>query len=172
MRASTFILDSAAKDRMVTAYNGNKGIPFMDISLNPAGGAISSLNDMTIFLNFLLSAKDGSGVITDASFAEMRRPQFTEDRGFVDIHTGIGYGLGLMIGGYDISGIEPVISHGGLVQGFSTEMALSREHRTGVFLFADSTSAFYAGYDVASTGLQAYLEAKTGMDLSEHERKG
>jgi CubicO group peptidase (beta-lactamase class C family) len=136
-----------------TALNGNVAAPHdedvdgktvparMDINysvvpLRPAGGMWTSARDLSKYLQMELALgrlPDGTQLVSPENLLERRKPQ---------VQTGedTAYGMGLLINTqYGI----PVISHGGSMFGYKSDMIFLPDHGVGAVILTNSDSGGY-----------------------------
>lgn len=118
-----------------------KEIPFCNtFSVNPSGGIISNAEDMTNWLKLQLGqGKFGNDNFIQSQILEethaVQMPLPFSKAGEKTYH--IGYGLGWLIGNYRE---YDFISHGGDIDGFSSEVALLPEKRIGLVILTNSST--------------------------------
>ncbi len=110
----------------------NKPFSFMAA----AGGITSSVNEMALYMNALIS-KD-SGVISPESFELMQTLHIHRPDGYYGEH-GYGYGLGITP---DFHGFK-MVSHGGSILVSTAHMSLVPEEGLGVMIMGNSAKIAY-----------------------------
>jgi CubicO group peptidase (beta-lactamase class C family) len=136
-----------------TALNGNVAAPHdedvdgktvparMDINysvvpLRPAGGMWTSAHDLSKYLQMELALghlPDGTQLVSPENLLERRKPQ-------VQNGEDTAYGMGLLI---DTRYGIPVVSHGGSMFGYKSDMIFLPDHGVGAVILTNSDSGGY-----------------------------
>lgn len=132
---SDFSLPYAEMNKVVT------NIPFRNTSsINPAGGIISNALDMANWLKLQLDQdRFSKGVVRKQTLQEthaIHMPLPPSDVERENVHH-VGYGLGWCIGKYRE---YDLVSHGGDIDGFSSEVAFLPEKKTGIVILTNSST--------------------------------
>ena len=140
MTTSTFDQEAVAKETRAVGYMGNTPAPSVDGVVHPllaAGGMLTSANDLGSLIVFHLRSgvANGKQVISQQGLREMYKPQFTSRE------QPTGYGLGIYNA---LQQGTTRLSHGGLGYGISTHYRWLPEHRIGVVLLTNQSSAHNA----------------------------
>ena len=118
------------------AHLGSHSLTLRDIdAVAPAGAINSSARDMAQWLRFLLKrgvGPDGKRLLTEASFAEMVKPQMTI------LPKAMDYGLGWFVRKWRGT---PLLEHGGNIDGFNAEVAFLPEKNLGFVLLTNVSAS-------------------------------
>lgn len=143
MAATTFDFSKAARANHATPHGQAQDLKYRPIPLaweegvlavRPAGGAWSSVRDMSRYLQLELAkgvTPGGKRVVSEATLLHRREPQ-------VKLSDQASYGLGLMM--LDDHGVQ-VVQHGGNNIGFSSDMYFLPEHGVGVVMLTNAAGA-------------------------------
>jgi CubicO group peptidase (beta-lactamase class C family) len=117
-------------------HPGSKPLSIRDVeAVAPAGAINSSARDMALWLRFLISggvAADGKRLLTEASFAEMIKPQMNIAPKTMD------YGLGWFVRKWH--GLT-MLEHGGNIDGFNAQVSFLPEKKLGFVLLTNVTGS-------------------------------
>ncbi len=108
-------------------------LPMRNINnVAPAGAINSTIMDMSKWLRFQLAGGtfEGKQLISRSQLLEARKPQ-------IKVSSGVDYGLGWFLREWQG---QPVIEHGGSINGFAAEVALLPESDLGFVLLTNVTS--------------------------------
>jgi CubicO group peptidase (beta-lactamase class C family) len=114
-------------------------VPFRDMrQIGPAGGIVSCIDDMVVYLRAQLGIA-GNDVVSHDALAETQAPQITvpEDRTFPE-STRFAYGLGWLVGQYRG---HRIVEHNGGVDGFLTDCLFLPDDGIGVVVLTNLWSA-------------------------------
>ena len=119
--------------------DGNNVVTGMDVNyairpMRPAGGAWSSVNDMLRYVRLELDRgrlPDGSRLVSEAVIDERRKPK-------VALGNEGAYGMGLIV---DRRWDLEMVSHGGSLFGYKSNMVWLPEHGVGAVILANSDQA-------------------------------
>jgi hypothetical protein len=140
--------------------NGSEveAIPMRDL---PASGLNSSVNDIAHFMQMVLAGGqyNGKQILKTESLHEMFRVQNAN----VPLDFDSKVGLGWMLNSVEVQRAGTVASHGGLTMNFHSLMAVLPEHKLGVVVLSNSTTAQNAVAKVTAETLKLALEAKLGI---------
>jgi CubicO group peptidase (beta-lactamase class C family) len=136
----------------------------------PAGGLISSVADLSRFLEMVFAAgwSGGHRVQTSESLAEMLSPQNAATPLDLDFHIGLGWFLDRS----SIPNAGLLAGHSGEFGQFHSQLSILPDHKVGVVVLANSGSSNVVG-NIATETLKLALEVKTGIhatDPPEHAR--
>jgi len=139
----------------------------------PAGGLNASVTDLGRFMMMVFNdgSANGRRILRPATVHEMLRPQ----NGDVPLDFSFRVGLGWMLSTVGSSTIEnagPVAHHAGSTTLFHSQMYILPEHKLGVVVLANSSTAKQVVDHVATEALSLALEAKSGIRQPKHERPG
>ena len=132
--------------------NPEENLPFSFIAA--AGGVTSSVKEMALYLNALIS-KD-SGLISHESFERMQTMQIKRPEGYYGVH-GYGYGLDVTP---DFHGCK-MVSHGGSILVSTAHMSFVPELGTGVIIMGNSAKIAYEAIN------ESILALLMGLDPEE-----
>ena len=146
----------------------NDDPPMRDL---PAGGLTSNVLDLSRFMEMVFA--DGrSGerqILKPETLAEMLRPQNSDVVLDLNFRVGLGWILS-SVGDIDIQNGGPVTHHSGATLVFHSQLVTLPEHKLGVVVLSNSSSARSVVNKVASEALKLALEAKTGIKQPEQEK--
>jgi CubicO group peptidase (beta-lactamase class C family) len=150
--------------RMAKAYH--KGGEATESALRdvPAGGLDSSVNDLSRFLMMVFAEGRSSEqrILRAETLREMLRPQNDAvplDQGF---HIGLAWILS-GLGDINIEGAGAVAHHAGGTLYYHSQLIALPQHKLGVVVLSNSSSAHPAVNRIATETLKLALEAKTGI---------
>lgn len=143
-----------------------EAIPMRDL---PASGLNSSVNDIAHFMQMVLAdgQYNGRQIMKAASLHEMFKVQ--NENVPMDFDSKVG--LGWMLNSVEVQHAGTVASHGGLTMNFHSLMAVLPEHKLGVVVLSNSTTAQSVVAKVATETLQLALEAKLGISQPAKQTK-
>ncbi|MBU1238048.1 MAG: beta-lactamase family protein [Gammaproteobacteria bacterium] len=171
MDTATFEPGVAKSDLMAKAYR--KGALVVEPHLRdvPAGGLNASVVDLSHFLSMVFA--DGRAgtlqVLKPESVHEMLRPQNTDVPLDLNFHNGLGWMLSTL-GASTIENAGPVAHHSGATINFRAQMYVLPDHKLGVIVLANSSSAGRSIDRIATETLTLALEAKTGIKQPKREK--
>jgi CubicO group peptidase (beta-lactamase class C family) len=141
MASTTTSVTEAEKDsRLASGYLWDEDLQVYDYkpmrnvdNIGPAGSINSNVLDMAQWVRFQLGRGkyEGRRLISEASLRETWTTQ-------IDITGTVGYGMGWMIREWEG---QPVIEHGGNVDGFSAQVALLPESNLGFVLLTNASAS-------------------------------
>jgi CubicO group peptidase (beta-lactamase class C family) len=148
MSHTTFDFSTALADNFASPHDDDvdgKTMPArMDINhsvvpLRPAGGMWTSARDLSRYLPMELALgelPDGTRLVSKENLVERRRPQ-------VQIGEDAAYGMGLIV---NTQYGTPVVSHGGSMFGYKSDMIFLPDHGVGAVILTNSdTGGFLTG---------------------------
>lgn len=149
---------------MAKGYRDDKEMPEPALRDVPAGGLNSNVLDLSRFLQMIFAhgRSGGRQILKEETVVEMLRPQNTD----IPLDAGFQVGLGWMmgwIGGGQIKNAGPVVHHNGATILYRSELIALPEHKLGVVVLANSTSAGQVVNDIATATLALALEVKSGI---------
>jgi CubicO group peptidase (beta-lactamase class C family) len=140
MNSTTTSVTQAEQDpRLASGYLWDEDLqdyehrPMRNVdNIGPSGSINSNVIDMAQWLRLQLNRGEyeGSRLISEESLGEMWTTQ-------IDIGDNVGYGMGWMIREWEG---EPVIEHGGNVDGFSAQVAMLPESDLGFVLLTNASA--------------------------------
>jgi CubicO group peptidase (beta-lactamase class C family)/D-alanyl-D-alanine dipeptidase len=132
--------------------------PSFQLGMAPAGSMYASVTDLARFLGVLFAggrAPDGA-VVSEATLREMWTPQYAPDTATT------GFGIGFAISRLDSA---KVISHGGAIYGFATELSALPDERLGVVVATTRDGANQVTSRIAEMALRMMRAARAGQPL-------
>lgn len=136
------------------SYTGRQfEAPNFQLGMAPAGSLYTSVADLASFLKMLAAGGEGpnGAIVRRETLEQMWTPQFAAQGART------GYGLG-----FNVSQFEGrrMVSHGGAIYGFATELALLPEDKLGVAVVATRDAVNAVTSRVAQVALRAMLAAR------------
>jgi CubicO group peptidase (beta-lactamase class C family) len=143
------------------SYDKGKEVEVIPMRDLPASGLNSSVSDIAHFMQMVLAdgKYNGRQILKPESLREMFKVQNAN----VPMDLDSKVGLGWMLNGVEVPHAGTVASHGGLTMNFHALMAVLPEHRLGVVVLSNSTTAQSVVDKVAAATLKLALEAKRGI---------
>lgn len=156
MTHSEFSFSTSSK-----SYDNGKEVEAIPMRDLPASGLNSSVNDIAHFMQMVLAdgRYNGRQILKAESLHEMFKVQ--NENVPMDFDSKVG--LGWMLNSVDVLRAGTVASHGGLTMNFHTLMAVLPEHKLGVVVMSNSTTAQSVVAKVSAETLKLALEAKLGI---------
>ncbi len=130
----------------------------------PAGGLNSTVLDLSRFMQMVF-ARGGSGgrqILKPETLTEMLRPQNSGVPLDLNFRVGLGWMLS-SLGPMNIQNAGPVAHHGGTTLYYHSQLVILPEHKLGVVVLANSSTARSVVDKAAAETLALALEAKTGI---------
>ncbi|WP_186436560.1 serine hydrolase domain-containing protein [Thiomonas delicata] len=163
MRDSAFETGYSNAASMAKGYLGCKAIveyPLRDV---PAGGLNSNVVDMSRFISMVFAggASGGGCVLQAQTMAEMLRPQNEHVPLDLDFRIGLGWFLGSTHPA--LRHVGQVAGHGGATRLHRSQLYVLPEHKLGVVVLANTSTATPVVDRVAAEALALALEVKTGI---------
>ncbi len=128
MRSSTVTIWLQFEPRLARPYywNNRTGVledytPWDTEAMAPAGGIASTIHDLARFVSYQFGA--------DGALLEIREP-------LVALGDGLAYGMGWFV--LELEGVGTVINHGGEVDGYTSYLGFSPDHRLGVIILTNA----------------------------------
>lgn len=134
--------------------------PNFQLGMAPAGSMYSTMPDLARFISALFAggvAANGTRVLKNETLQAMWKPQFAPPRS--KRGAGLGFGVGEMDG-------ARVVSHGGAIYGFATELLAAPELKLGVAVSASKDGMNALTSRIASEALRLMRLARDGKTLS------
>jgi CubicO group peptidase (beta-lactamase class C family) len=146
------------------AYRKGREAEELPLSLVPAGGLNSSVNDLSRFMRMILAGGRAGEqqIIRPETLAEMLRPQNSGVPLDLDFHVGLAWMLG-GLGGIDIRNAGPVAHHSGATLCHRSQLILLPEQKLGVVVLSNSATAGAVVNQIATEALKLALEVKSGI---------
>ncbi len=143
------------------AYRKGEEVEAFPLRDLPSGGLISSANDMTHFMQMVFAdgKYDGKQIVN----AELLHEMFRQQNPDIPLDFDFRMGLGWMLSGVEVPRAGTVASHGGTTLNYHTMMAILPEHKLGVVVLSNSSTAQSLVADVTVKTLKLALEAKRGI---------
>jgi CubicO group peptidase (beta-lactamase class C family) len=164
MPNSSFETGVSPSPLMASAYRGHERGVEARLRDVPAGGLNSSVDEMSHFISMVL-ARGVWGthrILKPETVDEMLRPQNAKVALDLNFHVGLGWMLSTL-GRSTIRGGGVVAHHAGATHLFCSQIYLLPEHKLGVIVLANSSTATQNVDRIASTALALALESKTGI---------
>lgn len=161
MADSSFRLTSEIESRLARGYRGGKESRRLSLRDLPAGGMVSSVNDMSRWLRFIFADGNVHGVqiIKPEALHEMFEPQF---RG-LELDFGHQIGMAWMLSGLSVAGGRTVAWHNGGFPPYQAHLSLLPEHKLGVVILANSDEASEFITQLGTRVLELARETKVGV---------
>ncbi len=152
---------AAEAPMMAKPYDRGKPVEEPGIRNLPAGGLNTSVLDLSHLLAMVFAGGrfGAHQLITEETLAEMLRPQNADVP--LDLDFRIGLSWFLMPMGLQNAG--PVVSHGGDVINYHSQLVALPQHKLGVIVLSNSASSAETVRRVATESLKLALETKTGI---------
>jgi CubicO group peptidase (beta-lactamase class C family) len=143
------------------SYENGKEVEVLPMRDLPASGLNSSVNDLAHFMEMVLAEGryKGQQIIQSNTLHEMLQVQNAN----VPMDFDSKVGLGWMIDSVEVPNGGLVASHGGLTMNFHSLLAVLPEHKLGVVVMANSTTAQSMVSKITTETLKLALEAKLGI---------
>ena len=164
MSNSSFEAGVSSSSLMATAYRGHQGGIEPQLRDLPAGGLNSSVEDLSRFISMVLAGglSGERRILKPQTVAEMLRPQNSDVPLDLNFQVGLGWMLSTL-GRSTIQGGGVVAHHAGATDMFRSQIYILPEHKLGVVVLANSSTAREVVDHVATEALALALEAKTGV---------
>jgi len=147
-----------AKGEMWTLHQRSFEAPTFQLGMSPAGSMYSTMPDLARFMSVLFAGGRGAGgdVVRRETLESMWRPQFAR--------AGAKEGAGL---GFQVSQYEGkrMVSHGGAIYGFATELAALPDEKLGVAVSASKDGMNALTTRIAEEALRLMLANRQGRPL-------
>ena len=139
MADSSFQFTPEIERRCARAYRKGKEVPRLSLRDAPAGGMLSSVNDMSRWLRFIFAdgIADGERIVKPESLHEMFRPQFVG----LEMDFGHKIGMAWMLSGLSIPGGQLLAWHNGGFPPYQAHLSLLPEQKLGVIILTNSDEA-------------------------------
>ncbi len=169
MKNSSFDTGPSASTLMAKGYRSRDEADEPALRDIPAGGLNSSVEDLGRFMSMVFAeGKSGNQqILKEETLSEMLQPQ----NGSVPLDFNFRIGLGWMLSTLGTSTIQNggvVAHHAGDTILFHSQMYILPEHKLGVVVLSNSSTAKQTVDHIATETLSLALEAKTGIRQPEH----
>ena len=165
MNASSFEFKNSMSSNLAEAtmwsYDGRSfKAPRFELGMIPAGSLYSSVTDLTKFLNMILSdgSLNGERFVNPNTLKEMFTPQFSD---FEES----GYGIGFRVSKHN--GYK-MISHGGAIYGYSTQLSALPEAKIGVVVASSVDISNSITRKISSYALDLLIAKEKKLKLPEY----
>lgn len=171
MKNSSFDAGLSTSALMARGYRGRKAETEPSLRDVPSGGLNSSVVDMSRIMSMVFAGGTSGNhrLLKAETVAEMLRPQNTAVPLDFNFHVGLGWMLST-VGRSTIENAGIVAHHAGATILFRSQMYLLPEHKLGVVVLANSSTAQQVVDRVATEALTLALEAKTGIRQPERSK--
>ena len=170
MNNSSFDTGPATSLLMAKGYRGREAAIEPALRDLPAGGLNSSVTDLSHFISMVFAGgiSGNQRILKTETVAEMLRPQNSA----VPLDFNFRIGLGWMLSTLDssIKNAGTVAHHSGATPFFRSQMYLLPEHKLGVVVLSNSSTAMQAVDHIATQALTLALEAKSGIQQPQRSR--
>ncbi|MDD5058228.1 MAG: serine hydrolase [Sideroxydans sp.] len=168
MTNSSFDTGLSSSPLMAQGYQGRKAAVEPRLRDVPAGGLNSSVNDMSRFMSMVFAGGTAGGhqIIQEKTLHEMLRPQNSAVALDFDTRVGLGWWLDAK-GKPQLRNGGTVAAHNGATFSFHSQLYILPEHKLGVVVLSNSSTAGGAVEHIAIETLASALEAKSGIRQSE-----
>lgn len=160
MADSSFVLTSEIERRYARAYRNGKETTRLSLRDTPAGGMLSSVNDMSRWLRFIFAdgSTQGVQIIKPETLHEMFKPQFEG----LDTDFGHKIGMAWMLSGLSVPGGHLLAWHNGGFPPYQAHLSLLPEQKLGVIILTNSDEASQFITQLGTRALELAYEAKYG----------
>jgi CubicO group peptidase (beta-lactamase class C family) len=157
MDSSTFDLNPAVRERLAKGYDGGKETPPLYLRDTPAGGMVSSANDMARLIRFLFTGRPG--LVGQKALDSMYDEQYAG----LPLDFGHHMGLGWMLNGLGVDDSKTLAWHDGDYVPYFCRVALFTKERLGVVVLSNCAESRLLVRDLALRALKLMREAKYGV---------
>ena len=169
MKNSSFDTGPSASMLMAKGYRGRDAADEPALRDVPAGGLNSSVSDLGRFMSMVFAeGKSGNQqILKEETLSEMLQPQNAS----VPLDFNFRVGLGWMLSTLGTSTIQNggvVAHHSGATALFQSQLYILPQHKLGIVVLSNSSTAKQTVDHIATETLQLALEAKTGIRQPEH----
>ena len=143
------------------SYDKGREIEAFPLRDLPSGGLNSSASDIAHFMQMVFADGNyqGKQVLKPESLQQM----LTVQNANLQLDFDFKMGLGWMLSGMDVPRAGTIANHGGSTLNYHTTMVVLPEHKLGVIVLSNSTTAQSVVGKVAETALKLALETKRGI---------
>lgn len=151
------------------SYDKGREIEATPLRDLPSGGLNSSASDIAHFMQMVFAdgSYKGKQILKPASLQQMLTVQSAN----LPLDFDFKMGLGWMLSGLDVPRAGPVANHGGSTLNYHSMMAVLPQHKLGVIVLSNSTTAQGVVCKIAEATLKLALEAKLGITQPEQALK-
>ncbi|HUO58371.1 MAG TPA: serine hydrolase domain-containing protein [bacterium] len=157
MVSSTFELDPADQVKLAKGYDKGRETAPLHLRDLPAGGLLSSANDMARFIRFFFTRKPA---LVPAKALDL---MFREQYPGIPLDFGHYQGLGWMLDGLEMENYRDMAWHDGDYGPYFCRVALLRDEKLGVVVMANTMESHEMGRDTALRALKLMREEKYGI---------
>ena len=139
MADSSFALSADIERRLARGYRKGEEVKPISLRDTPAGGMLSSANDMSRWLRFIFAdgSAQGAQIMQAGTLHRMFMPQFQG----IALDFGHKMGLAWMLSGVSVPGGQTVAWHNGGYPPYQAHVSLLPEQKLGVVILANSDEA-------------------------------
>jgi CubicO group peptidase (beta-lactamase class C family) len=161
MADSSFQLTPEIERRSARGYRSGKEAPRLSLRDAPAGGMLSSVNDMSRWLRFIFAdgSTQGVQIIQPETLHAMFAPQFAG----LDLDFGHTIGMAWMLSGLSVPGGQPLAWHNGGFPPYQAHLSLLPEQKLGVIILANSDEASQFITPLGTRVLELAYETRHGV---------
>ena len=161
MADSSFRLTPEIERRYARGYRNGKEATRLSFRDTPAGGMLSSVNDMSRWLRFIFAdgSTQGVQIIKPETLHEMFKPQFED----LDMDFGHKIGMAWMLSGLSVPGGQPLAWHNGGFPPYQSHLSLLPEQKLGVIILTNSDEASQFITHLGTRVLELAYETKYGV---------
>jgi CubicO group peptidase (beta-lactamase class C family) len=164
MAGSSFELTPEIGRRYARAYRQGREAPRLSLRDAPAGGMLSSVNDMSHWLRFIFAdgKVGGAPLVKPETLREMFKPQFA------GLATDFGHktGMAWMLSGLSVPGGQELAWHNGAFPPYQAHLSLLPEQKLGVIILANSDEASQFITQLGTRVLELASQTKSGAPPS------
>ena len=161
MTASSFQLTPELERRYARGYRKGKEVKRLGLRDTPAGGLLSSVNDMSRWLRFIFA--DGSAQGTQIIKPETLHTMFTSQFEGLEMDFGHKIGMAWMLSGLSVPGGQSLAWHNGGYPPYQAHLSLLPEQKLGVIILTNSEEASQFITQLGTRVLELAYETKYGM---------
>jgi CubicO group peptidase (beta-lactamase class C family) len=154
MDSSTFDVNPAVQKKLAKGYNQGRETPPLYLRDTPAGGMVSSANDMARFIQFLFTRKPS--LLRQKTMDSMMEEQYAG----LPLDFGHHMGLGWMLNGLGMEDSKTLAWHDGDYGPYFCRVALLTKEKLGVVVLSNTMESHVMGREVALRALKLMRESK------------
>lgn len=160
MADSSFRPTPEIERRTARGYRNGKEATRLSLRDTPAGGMLSSVNDMSRWLRFIFAdgSAQGAQPVNPGTLREMFKPQFE------GLATDFGHKMGMawMLSGLSVPGGQPLAWHNGGYPPYQAHVSLLPDQKLGVVILTNSDEAAQFITQLGTRALELAHETKYG----------